>query len=79
MTRKVADCRDYPSDIGCTLTIAAKRMKSSPPLFSTPCPPTVTKTVLKSGPGYEKTSRTSYPRAPNRGVPSVRCAANDLL
>ena len=24
MSRKVADCRDYPSEIGCTLTIAGE-------------------------------------------------------
>ena len=27
MTRKIADCRDFPSETGCTLTIAGTEME----------------------------------------------------
>ena len=55
MSRKVADCRDFPSDNGCTLTISGEEdevvLAATEPRFR--C--MVTKTLMRSGRGYART------------------------
>ncbi|GAA3095129.1 hypothetical protein GCM10020254_45440 [Streptomyces goshikiensis] len=47
--RKVMDCREYPSDIGCTLTIMGEEdeVMGGPP-SSTPSPCTARRTLRSS-------------------------------
>lgn len=68
MSRIVADCRDFPSQTNCTLTISGEEDEVlTAATHSMPYQSTDTRTPARSAPGCARISRTSYRPAPDRG------------